>query len=131
MKTFTSTAKINRPINDVYLFLADLENHEQLMPENVENWSSTPDEASFNIKNMGKLSLKVKSRTEDEEIIIVPAEKPPFDLELKWNLSSNNDQTDAVFTITADLNMMMKMVASGPLQKLANHETQSITAILN
>ena len=30
------------------------------MPDNVENWNATNDEASFTIKNMGKLSLKVK-----------------------------------------------------------------------
>ena len=117
MKTFTSTATINRPIAEVYSFLSDLNNHQQLMPENVENWKSTYDEATFDIKNMTKLSLKVESRVEDTGIKIIPAEKPPFDLELKWSLSMNNNQTEVIFTIAADLNMMMKMVASGPLQK--------------
>ncbi len=100
------------------------------MPENVENWNATNDEASFTIKNMGKLSLKVKNRVENREISIVPAEKPPFDLELKWTLTENNNRTDVLFTIDANLNMMMKMMASGPLQKLADHETQSILSIL-
>jgi hypothetical protein len=131
MTTFQSTATINRPVNEVYLFLSDFNNHRQLMPDSIEDWISTFDEASFNIQNMVKLSLKIESREENKEIKIVPVEKPPFNLALNWNLSSNNNQTDIIFTITADLNMMMKMVASGPLQKLADHETMSLISIFN
>ena len=131
MTIFTSNTSINKPINEVYSFLADFNNHQKLMPENIQEWVSTVDEASFNIQNMGKLSLKIDSRISDQEITIVPASKPPFNLELKWSLSFDNDHTDVLYTINADLNMMMKMLASGPLQKLADYETQQLTAILS
>jgi len=131
MTTFESTAIIERPVSEVYTFLSDLNNHQQLMPDSVTDWTSTIDEASFNIQNTIKLSIHVESRTPNQEITIVAVEKPPFDLELKWSLSSNNDDTEVVFTIAADLNMMMKMVASGPLQKLADHETQSLNSLLS
>ena len=130
MSTFTSNTSINKPIHEVYAFLADFNNHQKLMPENIQEWVSTSDEAHFSIQNMAKLSLKIESRIPDQEIIIVPTAKPPFDLKLKWSLSFDNDHTDIVFTIDADLNMMMKMLASGPLQKLADHETNSLTEIL-
>ena len=131
MTTFISNTSINKPLHEVYNFLADFNNHQKLMPDNIEEWDSTSDEASFSIKNMAKLSLKVESRIVDQEIIIVPAAKPPFDLKLKWSLSFDNDHTDILFTIDADLSMMMKMLASGPLQKLADHETRSLTDILS
>ncbi|MDR6943033.1 SRPBCC family protein [Mucilaginibacter pocheonensis] len=131
MTIFTSNTSINKPINEVYGFLADFNNHQKLMPENIQEWVSTVDEASFNIQNMGKLSLKIDSRISDQEITITPASKPPFNLELKWSLSFDNDHTDVLYTINADLNMMMKMLASGPLQKLADYETQQLTAILS
>lgn len=131
MSTFTSNTSINKPISEVYAFLADFNNHQKLMPENIQDWVSTTDEAHFSIQNMAKLSLKIESRIPDQEIIIVPTVKPPFDLKLKWSLSFDNDHTDIVFTIDADLNMMMKMLASGPLQKLADHETNSLTEILS
>ncbi|MBB6126654.1 SRPBCC family protein [Mucilaginibacter lappiensis] len=131
MSTFTSSTSINRPIHEVYAFLADFNNHQKLMPENIQEWVSTTDEAHFSIQNMAKLSLKIESRMPDQEIIIVPAAKPPFDLKLKWSLSKDNDHTDILFTIDADLNMMMKMLASAPLQKLADHETNSLTEILS
>ena len=131
MSTFNSNTSINKPINEVYAFLADFNNHQKLMPENIQEWVSTADEAHFSIQNMAKLSLKIESRVPDQEIIIVPAAKPPFDLKLKWSLSFDNDHTDVLFTIDADLNMMMKMLASGPLQKLADHETNSLTELLS
>lgn len=108
-----------------------MNNHQQLMPEGVTNWSSTTDNASFNVQGMIKLAVKIEDRIENKEIKIIPSEKPPFDLELKWTLSPNNDQTDVNLTISADLNMMMKMMASGPLQKLADHEVQTLKRLLS
>ena len=128
MKKFESIVTVNRSVNEVYAFLSDMNNHQQLMPENILDWASTTDWASFNVQNMAKLSLKIETRIENQEIRIVPAEKPPFDLELTWNLTSIDDQTGVLFTIAADLNMMMKMLASGPLQKLADHE--NLTSVL-
>ncbi|SDT11173.1 hypothetical protein SAMN05216490_2510 [Mucilaginibacter mallensis] len=131
MSTFESTVSINKPTNTVYQFLADMNNHQQLMPDDISDWSSTVDEARFTIRNMIKLALKIEERTPDTAIRIIPAEKPPFDLELKWILSGNENYTEVHFTIAADLNMMMKMVASGPLQKLADDETANLLSILN
>ena len=131
MSVFESTVTVNKPVNQVYLFLADMNNHKQLMPDNIVDWVSTADVASFNIENITKLSLKIHERITNREIRIIPAEKPPFDMELKWVLSATGDTTEAVFTIDADLNMLMKMMASGPLQKLANEETTNLARLLS
>ncbi|MDB5145202.1 MAG: hypothetical protein JWQ66_3915 [Mucilaginibacter sp.] len=129
MTIFKSKTIINKPINEVYQFLADMNNHQRLMPENIQDWSSNLDAARFNIQNMASLALKIESRIINSEIKIIPLEKPPFDLKLKWLLTIADSATEVVLTITADLNMMMKMLASGPLQKLADHETQMLAKI--
>ncbi|MCX2451978.1 SRPBCC family protein [Pedobacter sp. PLR] len=132
MTVIESTTDINQPVANVYAFLADMNNHQQLMPENIYNWSSTTDEASFTIQNMAKLAIKISSRVENQELIAIPTEKPPFDLELKWTVADNgNGGTTATLIISADLNMMMKMLAAGPLKKLADHQTQKLAEILN
>lgn len=124
MTIIQSKTIVNKPVDSVYTFLADLNNHQQLMPDNIYNWSSTGDEARFTIQNMAKLALKVSSRSENHEIVIKPSEEAPFPVELKWTLlDAGNGTTEAVHTISAELNMMMKMLASGPLQKLADHQT--------
>jgi carbon monoxide dehydrogenase subunit G len=130
MTTFESKININKPVNEVYQFLGDMNNHQQLMPENILNWTSTADEARFDIQNMGKLALKIDSRVENTNIKIIPSEKPPFDLELNWELTDAGTHTEVQLTISAELNMMMKMLASGPLQKLADHEAERLAEVL-
>lgn len=132
MTIIESKVLINKPINEVFEFLSDLNNHQQLMPENIYNWSSTKDEARFTIQNMAKLAIKISSITENKEIIATPTEEVPFALELKWTLNDDgNGQTEAVHAISADLNMMMKMIVAGPLQKLVDHQTNALKNILS
>jgi carbon monoxide dehydrogenase subunit G len=132
MKTFQSTIVINKPAEEIFSFLADMNNHEQLMPkDDISEWKSTADEASFTIRNMIKLSLKIDERVFVSEIKIIPAEKPPFEMELKWTLTPTDNGTEVLYVITAELNMMMNMVASGPLQKLADDETANLFNLLN
>ncbi len=131
MTIIESSVTIDKPVGSVYLFLTDLNNHQQLMPENIYNWSSTEDEARFTIQNMAKLALKVSSRKKDEEIIAIPSEEAPFGLELKWSLVDKGEgKTQALYTISAELNMMMKMLAAGPLQKLADHQTGALKKVM-
>jgi carbon monoxide dehydrogenase subunit G len=130
MAIFESKIHINRYLGDVYQFLADFNNHQQLMPDNIQNWTSTYNEASFGIQNMVQLSLQITERTENQSIKIVATGNPPFPVQLNWNLEATSDGTDVTFTINAELNMMMKMMASGPLQKLANHEVEALNNVL-
>jgi hypothetical protein len=131
MTIFESSSLINKPVKDVYNFLADLNNHQKLMPENIYSWSSTADEARFTIQNMAKLALKVSERVENSSVQIISAEEAPFSVDLKWMvIDAANGTTQAKLIITAELNMMMKMLASGPLQKLTDHQTLTLKNIL-
>lgn len=131
MTVIQNSTVIQKPVADVYAFLVDLNNHEQLMPENIYNWSSTADEARFSIKNMAKLALKVNQRVENKEITCIPSEEVPFAIKLAWQVEKvQPTETRATFVIEAELNMMMKMLASGPLQKLVDHQVDKLKEIL-
>ena len=131
MSIFESKAEINKPVTEVFNFLSDFNNHQKLMPENISNWSSTPDEASFSVQNMAKLVLKISNRIPNQTIIIVPAAEVPFNVEMRWVVADlGNNTTEAILTISAELNMMMKMMASGPLQKLVNHQTEALKKLV-
>jgi carbon monoxide dehydrogenase subunit G len=130
MTTFESKITINLPANTIYNFLSDFNNHQQLMPDNIQNWTSTFNTAAFAIQNMGSISLKIDSRIENSKIVIIPDQKPPFDMELRWELTENGESTLVTYTISAELNMMLKMLASGPLQKLADHETSALISAI-
>jgi hypothetical protein len=126
MTVFENKTLINKSVSEVYQFLEDLNNHQVLMPENIYNWSSSKDEARFTIQNMAKLALKVENRVPNQKITIIPAEEAPIALNLEWSLLEINNQTQATLTISAELNMMMKMLASGPLQKLTDFQVNAL-----
>ncbi|MCX2430939.1 MULTISPECIES: SRPBCC family protein [unclassified Pedobacter] len=131
MTIIESAVDVNRSVAEVYAFLSNMNNHQRLMPENIYNWESTEDEARFTIQNMAKLAIKISNRVENQELTAIPTEKAPFEVELKWTVTDNgNGTTTAKHIITADLNMMMKMLASGPLQKLVDHQTERLKDIL-
>lgn len=131
MTVIKNQIAIDKPVSDVYAFLADCNNHEQLMPDSVYNWSSTRDEAQFTIQNMAKLALKVDRRIENTEVTFVPSENAPFDVTLKWKVTpAGNDVSVAELTIEAELNMMMKMLALKPLQKLVDSQLEALKKTL-
>jgi Uncharacterized conserved protein len=131
MTIIENAVTLNKPIEEVYAFLADCANHGQLMPESVQDWSATRDEASFSIANMGRLALKVSRREENSKVVIVPAEKAPFDVNIHWSVAADgNNSTRATLRIEAKLNMMMKMLAEKPLQKLVDAQVVKLKDIL-
>ncbi len=130
MTIIESAVEVTKPITEVYAFLSNMNNHQRLMPENIYNWESTEDEARFTIQNMAKLAIAITNRVENQELTATPTEKAPFEIELKWTVAENGPGTIAKLIISADLNMMMKMLASGPLQKLVDHQTERLQQIL-
>ena len=76
---------------------------------------------------MAKLALKISQRVENKEIVCVPAEEAPFEVKLSWKVEEvSASETNATFIIEAELNMMMKMMASGPLKKLVDHQVSKL-----
>lgn len=123
MTTIEGKSTINAPIEEVYSFLEDCNNHEQLQPENIYNWVSTKDEASFTIQNMAKFALKIDKRIPNSEILLLPKGEAPFDVSITWKLNAIDTQkTEVSLILKAELSMMLKMIASGPLQKLVDFQ---------
>ena len=132
MTVFESKIEILKPVSEVYHFLSDFNNHKQLMPDNITNWSSTTDTASFTVQNMAKLALRISNRVQNHTIIISPDQEVPFNVDMRWVIADlGNNTTEAILTLSAELNMMMKMMASGPLKKLVNQQTTSLKNILS
>lgn len=131
MTIIQNSVVIQRPIGELYAFLTDLNNHEQLMPDNIYNWSSTVDEARFTIKNMAKIALRVAQRVGNKEIVCLPSAEVPFSIKLIWKVEEVGEAgTRATFVIEAELNMMMKMMASGLLQKLVDHQVNRLKEVM-
>ncbi len=121
---------LTKSAKEVFDFLADANNHQQLMPSTIYNWSSTKDDCQFTIQNMAKLELKISERTEPREIKIVPKSEAPFALDLRWVIEPNGTGCEAQLIINADLNPFIKMVAMKPLTDLANFQAEKLKAVV-
>lgn len=130
MSIFESTVNINKPASEVYRFLADFNNHRELMPEGISDWSSDNDSALFTFQGMARLSMKISDRQENQSVLIVPNQQVPFPIQMEWNLSAEGAGTRVHLKLSAELNMMMKMMASAPLNKLVNAQTEKLQGLL-
>lgn len=128
MTKFESTVLISAPISEVYDFLKNYQNHESLQPEHIQEWKATYEEATFSIQNWTRLSLQITERKENNSIVILPKGEAPFDLIMEWSVKEvDATRTEVHLLLQAKLNMMLKMMATSPLQKLVQFQTHQLT----
>jgi carbon monoxide dehydrogenase subunit G len=114
----------------VFSFLADLNNLQHLMPEQVINWQSTDSSCSFDIKGMAHINLEMAEVIQDKFIRIISGPDNPLDLEIKGFLEkSGESQTSAIIELTADLSPMLQLLASAPMQNLVNIMAEKLQGV--
>lgn len=112
---------IGRSDGYVFNFLADFNNFEKLMPSQVSDWKSDGESCSFNIQNMATLGMRYESKIPDKHILIKSDGKVPFDFDLQCFIDAENSESCKVrLEFNADLNPMIKMMASKPLSNFIN-----------
>lgn len=122
---------INKSADTVFQFLADCNNHEKLMPDQVINWQSTATNFSFTIKGTADLALKISETTPGQLVLLEPDGKKPFDFNMKWEISGDGDTSKVTATLAADLNMFLKMVAVKPLENFLAYQAKQLKALLD
>ena len=121
---------VNKNIHDVFNFLADFNNFEHLMPEQVSDWQSDSDSCSFSVKGMGKVGMKYAKKEMPTYIEMVPYGKSPISFALKITLAEEGVATRATGEVDADLNPMLAMMAKRPLENLINEITSKLALTL-
>lgn len=115
---------VDADISDVFAFLSNFNNFENLMPQQqISNWKSTEESCSFTVQGMGDFGLKIQEKIPETKIIIVPDTAKP--IPISFNLICDlahlpAEQTEAVIRIEAELPAMIALMAGKPLQNLVN-----------
>ncbi len=122
MTTFDSEeVTIERSDRQVFEFLSDFNNFQSLMPPQVTDWQSDSEHCSFTIQNMATLGMRYEKKEPFNHIVIASEGKSPFTFNLQCFLNTaGTERTTVRLQLNADLNMMMKMVASKPLSNFIN-----------
>ncbi len=143
---FVSEVKtIAEPETAVFDFLSDFEKISSLfdtasgtMPEEekakitsqIENWSATKDDCSFQIKGVGETGLKIVNREPCKTIKYEADKRSPFPLTLWIQLVKTSDtETKMRVTLHAELNTMMKMMLKSKLTGGVNQFAEALTRI--
>jgi hypothetical protein len=102
-------------------FLGDLTNFEALMPEQVINWEASRDKCSFTISGTASLGFRIEPSGESNQVRYVSTEPSPFSFILACNvLPLETKQSETWFFFEANLNPMMQMMVTRPLQNFLN-----------
>ncbi|HMT28647.1 MAG TPA: hypothetical protein PKD91_05140 [Bacteroidia bacterium] len=114
--------EVNQSPSQIFNFLSNFNNYQQLMPEQVTDWVSDSETCSFNIKGMASLGMAMESKTPDSEIKIKRNGKAPFDFFLICNIGEGTTSGKATLKLyfDADLNPFLKMMAEKPLTNFLN-----------
>ncbi len=129
MNLETKKSVINKSQKEFFEFLLDLNNFEQLMPENNTKFEVDGDSFVFGLKGMPEIRLVIKEKQEFDKIVLGAASsKLDFSLTVNINtVSENTCETQLLFE--GDFNPMMAMMVKGPLQKFINTLTENASKL--
>ena len=125
MNLETKKSVINKSQKDFFEFLSDLNNFEQLMPENTDKFEVDGESFLFSLKGMPEIRLVVKEKQEFDKIILGAASsKLNFSLIVLIDEVSVNTCKSQLF-FEGDFNPMMAMMVKKPLQKFIDTLTEN------
>lgn len=102
----------------LFSFLCNFNNFENLMPDKVTNWTSTENSCYFNIAGIANLGMKIIEKKEPSFIKIIHDGKVPFNFDFFIHIQEKDQQHSLVkLEFNAELNAMLKMVAVKPLNQ--------------
>lgn len=119
MTTFESRiGKIQSSQKAVYSFLSDFNNFEQFIPgDKASDWKSDKNKCSFKVNGIGEVGLEIMEREPDKLIKITGSGMASVEFYMWIQLKELEEHDTRVkLTLKADLNPMIKMVASNPLK---------------
>ena len=111
------SGKLTCSSEDVYAFVTDIRNFERFVPQGtISNWLSDRESCSFNVSMLGTVSLRLAEKEMFKKVVYNgdALKKNDFTLVLDIVNSAKNT-AEVIVSLNADLNPMLKMMASKPI----------------
>lgn len=117
--------EIKATSEQVFNYLADFNNYQEMMPESVTNWESDIDKCNLQVSMVPKIQMQIVERLPNNTIKIKGDGPFEFDLTiLIENTESNHCITGMVFE--ADINAFMKMMIEKPMGQFFGYLTKRV-----
>lgn len=107
---------VDKSQKQVFEFLSELKNFEQLMPDSIAKFELlTPDRFLFQLKGMPEIVLERKSQEAFSQIVLGAAsEKLPFSLTADIT-EMEESKTEIQLNFSGEFNAMMAMMIKNPI----------------
>jgi carbon monoxide dehydrogenase subunit G len=106
---------VGKSQKEMFEFLADLKNFEQLMPENTQKFEVDGDSFLFGLKGMPEIRLVLKEKTAYSNITLGAASSK-LNFELNADIKEIDETSSEVqLDFNGEFNMMMAMMVKKPL----------------
>ena len=121
-----NTVVVAKSQKEMFEFLTDLKNFEQLMPESIQKFEVEDDSFIFALKGMPELRLVLKDTTEYSNITLGAASSK-LDFELVADIEAIDESSCEVqLDFNGKFNMMMAMMVKKPLNSFIETLTDNL-----
>ncbi len=126
----TTKKTLQKSQKEVYDYLSDLDNFEQLMPSNIERFEVLDkDRFLFALKGMPVITLKRKEQTPYSTIVLgADGGKIPFTLAAEISEVDSN-QSDVTLNFNGQFNAMVAMMAKKPITSFMETLSDNLATI--
>jgi carbon monoxide dehydrogenase subunit G len=122
--------RIARPVEEVYAFLQDMNNFQQLLPQDrISDWQCDGRSCSFKVQGAATIGLQLNGGTPGSLVKMTSTERAPFPFTLDVHLKEEDGATDAFQIFEADINPFLKMLVEKPLKNLFDHIADKMVAL--
>ena len=120
--------EVHNSAENVFNFLADLNNFEKLMPKDkISNWTSNSNECSFEINGMSTIGMKIQETSPYSSLRLVSQGKNPFSFTLDVNVEkTEKDSVISQMIFSGDINPFLKLVVEKPLTNFFNQLVENL-----
>jgi len=130
MELQSDKVTVQKSQQELFNFLTDVNNYEQIMPESKEKFQvKSQDTFAFALKGMPEIALQIKE-TREPEYFKLGSTSDKFDFSLDVEIQSLGDnQSEAQLFFHGKFNTMMAMMVKGPLKKFISNLAENLAKI--
>jgi hypothetical protein len=111
------SGKLSGTAKEVFNFVTDIRNFERFIPKGaIDNWQAERELCSFRVSMLGTVSFRLAEREMYNKVVYNGDALKKNDFSLVLHISDNvTNPADVKVSLNADLNPMMKMMATKPI----------------
>lgn len=126
MEILGTKTTVKKSSETLFNFLLQLQNYEQLMPENTEKFEIDGESFVFGLKGMPEIRLVLKEKLENKLIVLGAASsKMPFTLQIPIERVSDNI-SEVTLKFSGEFNPMISMMVKKPLTNFIEALTDNL-----